>query len=64
MLPFDQYITGITLPDREGGVIHHEGIIEAYYLCGEAEKANAILQEHYQNLSERVRLFQCHETQA
>jgi len=57
VLPFDQYITGITLPTREGGVIHHEGIIEAYYLCGEAEKANAILLEHYQNLADKVRYF-------
>jgi len=57
VLPFDQYITGITLPTKEGGVIHHEGIIEAYYLCGEAEKANAILLEHYQNLVEEVHYF-------
>jgi hypothetical protein len=54
VLPYDQYITGITMPTREGGVIHHEGIIEAYYLCGEAEKANSILSEHYQNLSNEV----------
>ncbi|MEA3462573.1 MAG: DUF2723 domain-containing protein [Bacteroidota bacterium] len=57
VLPYDQYITGITLPTREGGVIHHEGIIEAYYLCGETEKANLILSEHYQNLSERLIYF-------
>ena len=54
VLPYDQYITGITMPTREGGVIHHEGIIEAYYLCGETEKANSILSEHYQNLSNEV----------
>lgn len=47
VLPYDQYITGITLPDKKGGVIHYEGIIEAYYLCGETEKANDILREHY-----------------
>jgi len=57
VLPFDQYITGITLPTKEGGVIHHEGIIEAYYLCGEVEKANTVLEEHYQNLAEKVRYF-------
>lgn len=50
VLPFDQYITGITLPDRNGGTVHHEGIIEAYYLCGETEKANAILREYYNQL--------------
>ncbi|MEN8229440.1 MAG: DUF2723 domain-containing protein [Bacteroidota bacterium] len=47
VLPYDQYITGITLPDRKGGVIHYEGIIEAYYLCGEIKKANNILKDHY-----------------
>jgi len=57
VLPYDQYITGITMPDREGGVIHHEGIIEAYYLCGEPEKANQILLEHYHNLSSEVSYY-------
>jgi hypothetical protein len=57
VLPYDQYITGITLPKREGGVIHHEGIIEAYYLCGETEKAKQILLEHYQNLSQNVSYY-------
>ena len=57
VLPYDQYITGITLPQRDGAVIHHEGIIEAYYLCGEVEKANEILSEHYQNLSEQLGYF-------
>jgi hypothetical protein len=50
VLPFDQYVSGITLPDRDGGMIHYEGIIEAYYLCGEMEKANVILSEYYQTL--------------
>ncbi|MCK4880351.1 MAG: DUF2723 domain-containing protein [Bacteroidales bacterium] len=57
VLPFDQYITGITLPKRDGGVIHHEGVIEAYYLCGESEKANTILSEHYQNLTDEILYF-------
>ncbi|MCK4750425.1 MAG: hypothetical protein KAT15_25385, partial [Bacteroidales bacterium] len=51
VLPYDQYITGITLPGRDGGIIHHEGIVEAYYMCGEIEKANAILKEHHETLS-------------
>ncbi len=51
VLPFDQYVTGLTLPDRKGGVVHYEGIIEAYYLCGETEKANHILKEHYENVA-------------
>lgn len=53
VLPFDQYVSGITIPDREGGVIHYEGVIEVYYMCGETEKANAILKEHYTSLSEK-----------
>jgi hypothetical protein len=57
VLPFDQFITGITLPTRDGGVIHHEGIIEAYYLCDQAEKANALLLEHYQELSDKVHYY-------
>jgi len=57
VLPYDQYISGITIPDGDGGAIHHEGIIEAYYLCDETEKANAILTEHYQNLSEQLIYF-------
>ncbi len=57
VLPFDQYITGITMPDRQGGIIHHEGVIEAYYLCGEIEKANSILSEHYLNLGEKLTYF-------
>jgi hypothetical protein len=50
VLPFDQYVTGITLPDGQGGTIHHEGLIEAYYLCGETEKANQVLLEYYNQL--------------
>ena len=41
---------GATFPTGDGGTIHHEGIIEAYYLCGETEKANQILSEYYRNL--------------
>jgi hypothetical protein len=51
VLPFDQYITGITLPGRDGKLLHYEGIIEAYYLCDEMEKGNRILAEHYRNLA-------------
>jgi hypothetical protein len=62
VLPYDQYITGITLPAGEGEFIHHEGIIEAYYLCGEMEKANRILTEHYGNLEETVRYYNAMKT--
>jgi len=53
VLPYDQYVSGITIPDGKGGLIHHEGVIEAYYLSGETDKANAVLKEHYTNLSEK-----------
>jgi hypothetical protein len=54
VLPFDEFISGITLPNGEGDLVRHEGVIEAYYLCGEMEKGNAILREHYQTLSEEL----------
>ncbi len=57
VLPYDQYVSGITLPSREGEVIHHEGIIEAYYLCGETEKANQILSEFYRDLREHYNYY-------
>jgi hypothetical protein len=57
VLPFDQYITGITMPGRDGEIIHHEGLIEAYYLCGETEKANEILLEHYSTLGSKLQYF-------
>lgn len=52
VMPYDQFVSGISLPDRKGGLIHHEGLIEAYYMCGETEKANTILKEHYSTLSD------------
>jgi len=57
VLPYDQYISSITLPTRNGDFIHHEGIIEAYYLCGETEKANQILSEYYRTLESEVLYF-------
>jgi hypothetical protein len=57
VLPFDQYISGITIPNRQGGIIHYEGIIEAYYLCGEFEKANTILKEYYLQLAASFSYF-------
>jgi len=57
VLPFDQFITGITVPGSQGGVIHHPGIIEAYYMCGEAEKANRILTAYYRNLAHEYNYY-------
>jgi hypothetical protein len=52
VLPYDEHVSGITIPDGEGGYLHFEGIIEAYYLCGEMDKANTILTEFYRTLAE------------
>lgn len=57
VLPFDQYVTGITMPGNDGEIIHHEGIIEAYYLCGETQKANEILEEHYRTLLSKLQYY-------
>ena len=57
VLPYDRYVAGITFPDGQGGQTHHEGIIEAYYMCGETDKANAILREYYGILSEEISFF-------
>ena len=57
VLPYDQYIGGLTFPQGEGRTIHHEGIIEAYFMCGETEKANAILNEYYDILNQRLNYF-------
>jgi hypothetical protein len=57
VLPYDQYISGITLPGSGEEMIHYEGIIEAYYLCGEFEKANAILREYYRNLTDELNYY-------
>jgi hypothetical protein len=56
-VPYDQYISGITIPDGKGGLIHHEGIIEAYYQCEETGKANAILEDHYRILADELAFY-------
>ncbi|MEX0987101.1 MAG: DUF2723 domain-containing protein [Bacteroidales bacterium] len=57
VLPYDQYIGGLTFPQRDGNTIHHEGIIEVYYMCGEMEKANALLSEYYDILNQKMNYF-------
>jgi len=57
VLPYDNYIAGITFPQRDGMDIHHEGIIEAYYMCGETEKANNLLTEYYDILTQQMTYF-------
>lgn len=58
VLPYDRYIAGLTFPNSQGKTLHHEGIIEAYYMCGENEKANKILREYNEILTERMNYFQ------
>jgi hypothetical protein len=57
VLPYDQYVSGITIPDGQGGVHHFPGLIEAYYLCGEPGKANRILREYFLDLSEELQYY-------
>lgn len=57
VLPYDRYIAGLTFGQRNGTTIHHEGIIEAYYMCGETEKANSILNEYFDILSEQMTFY-------
>lgn len=57
VLPYDNFIAGITFPQQDGTRIHHEGIIEAYYMCGETEKANDLLSEYYDILMQQMTFF-------
>lgn len=57
VLPYDQYITGITLPGPGGEYIRHEGLVEAYYLCGEKEKAEAISAEFLEQLEAELAYY-------
>jgi len=57
VLPYDRYVAGITFPSGENSTVHHEGIIEAYYIIGEKEKARKILDEYMEILNEQVEYF-------
>jgi len=57
VLPYDQFIGGLTFP-QGNKTIHHPGVIEAYYLCGETEKANAVFREYFEILNQRLIFFQ------
>jgi tetratricopeptide (TPR) repeat protein len=64
-VPYDYFISGITLPGKEDAMVRHTGIIEAYFKCGAIEKANKLIQEYssilqqdmvyYNSLEERFR---------
>jgi len=47
----------MTFAQRDGQTIHHEGIIESYYLCGETEKANELLGDYQRVLNDRLTYF-------
>jgi hypothetical protein len=57
VLPYDRYITGMTIPVRQGQPIKLDGVIEAYYKCGEFEKGNQVLKEYYQILVVEANYF-------
>jgi hypothetical protein len=58
VVPYDRFVAGLTFPDGKGNTLHHEGLIEAYYMCGETQKANTILEEYNDILTERMTYFQ------
>jgi hypothetical protein len=57
VLPYDRYIAGLTFPQSNGDLIHHEGIIEAYYKCGATEKAGTLLEEYFDILNQQMMYF-------
>ncbi|MCF8224659.1 MAG: DUF2723 domain-containing protein [Bacteroidales bacterium] len=57
VVPYDRFIAGLTFPRQDGTTMHHEGIIEAYYMCGETEKANKIISEYFEVLSDELAYF-------
>jgi hypothetical protein len=65
-VPYDHFISGLTYSESQSKKpVHYSGVIEAYYKCGETQKANSILLEYagilqqylvyYQSLSERYK---------
>ncbi|MFC2090737.1 protein O-mannosyl-transferase family [Bacteroidota bacterium] len=57
VLPFDRFIAGLTFPQRNGETVHHEGIIEAYFMCGETDKAISVLKEYFDILNQQLNYF-------
>jgi len=57
VLPYDRFIAGLTYQQRNGQVLHLEGVVEAYYLCGEKEKANAISKEYMDILNQQLAFY-------
>jgi len=56
-------ISGISYTDeKDKSQSHYSGIIEAYYKCGEYQKANAILLEFSQILLQDMRYYQALES--
>ena len=58
-VPYDHFISGIRYSDDQNKApIHYSGIIEAYYKCGEFEKANSILLEYATILQQNIQYYQ------
>jgi hypothetical protein len=54
-VPYDHFISGITYKENENKApIHYSGIVEAYYKCGEFEKANALLLQYAHILEQDI----------
>jgi tetratricopeptide (TPR) repeat protein len=58
-LPYDHFISGITYNDRQNKAPrHYSGVIEAYYKCGDFEKANKIILEFAEILQQDLQYYQ------
>ncbi len=58
-VPYDHFISGVTYSEGQGKTpVHYSGVIEAYYKCGQFEKANAILMDFVQILQQDLQYYQ------
>jgi len=58
-VPYDHFISGVTYSEGQGKTpVHYSGVIEAYYKCGQFDKANAILMDFVQILQQDIQYYQ------
>jgi len=55
ILPFDEFISGITYSiGKDKKTIHYPGIVELYYKCNEFDKGNTLLLEYFKILKQDI----------
>lgn len=57
-VPYDYYISGISYPNERNQLVKQSGIIEAYYKCGAIEKANKILLDYMEIISQDLQYYE------